>query len=495
MYTSPSPLLRPFASMAMVRRAAFVAALLSLPGTAAAQLGAGVARATRLEATTKSAMAVTEFNAAMFNVNNVQPAKATAHLKRALELDPSIGIARAFYAVAAPNLSRTERITELDRAVADAARASAPELLVATATRARFQGDLVQAQTLLRSAAMLLPNDPNIAIQLAVVTGQVPGNRFTDGIAPMRNMTTRFPDYAPTFNLLAYSLWRTGDRAGALANVKMYVDKLPNEANPHDSYAEILQWSGRLEEALVEYRRAASIDPTFTVAALGQAEVYAIMGKPDLARAAIADALPRVTAPATKLVYLRAIAGAYFLDGNLKATQTHLAAVADEAKAQNNSVAVGGTHASMAIADAVLGDGRGVANHVAMFGSEMSAIDRAYYSGLAYAIGKQNALARTALDDLKRVRAGNETEGTSRWIPILSAMILINEGKGQEAITVISATDLATPLTRAVLALAEQSVGNVGAARSLRDEILGDRAIILDNGPQITARRLVKRII
>ncbi len=43
-------------------------------------------------------------------------------------------------------------------------------------------------------------------------------------------------------------------------------------------------------------------------------------------------------------------------------------------------------------------------------------------------------------------------------------------------------------------ALAQQAAGNVGTARSLRDEILGDRMLNLDNGSQITARRLVKRI-
>ena len=367
-------------------------------------------------------------------------------------------------------------------------------MLVASATRARFLGDFVTAQALFRSASAMLPNDPNIAYMFAVSTSQVPGNRYTESIAPLRNLTTRFPDFAPPYNFLGYSLFRSGDRVGSLEMVKQYVARMPNEPNPHDSYAEILAWNGRFDEALVEYRRAVAIDADYLVGYLGQAEVHALMGKPDLAKAALTAALPHITAPNTRLVYLRSIAGAYFVNGDLENAQAQLMVVAEEAKSANQPAAVTNAHIGMAIQDAMLGDGKAIAAHLSGIGTEATAVERAYCSALAYAVAKQNTQARSFLEELKRARAGNETDATSRWAPIISALILVNEGKGQEAVTEICTTDVSTPMTRAVYALAQQAAGNVATARSVRDEISADRAIILDNGGMLTARRLVKRI-
>ena len=243
------PHLRRPPSIATLARVTTIAALVALPIAATAQLGAGVARATKLEPTSMSALAISEFNSAMNDLSNAQVARGTEHLRRALAADPTLGVARAFYGFNAVGLTRTQRELELDRAVTDALRGSTPELLIATAMRARFRGDLVQTQSLMRSAAQILPNDPTIAYQVAWLNGQVPGNRYTDAIAPMRTLTTRFPEFAPPHNLLAYSLFRSGERAAALEMVQLYVAKAPNEPNPHDSYGELLQWSGRLTDA------------------------------------------------------------------------------------------------------------------------------------------------------------------------------------------------------------------------------------------------------
>jgi hypothetical protein len=103
-------------------------------------------------------------------------------------------------------------------------------------------------------------------------------------------------------------------------------------------------------------------------------------------------------------------------------------------------------------------------------------------------------MARPALETLKQQTMGKETPGNARFAPTVNALILINESKATEAIAELNRTDLATPITRAVLALAHAKAGNIGIARSLRDEILGDRQLNLNNGSQVTARVLVKRI-
>lgn len=467
---------------------------LALPAMASAQLGAGVARNTRLEPTSNSAVAISEFNAALMDLNSVQPQRARVHLRRSLDNDPSLGIARVYNATVAEGLTMAQRDEEFTRGIADAAKASTAEFMIAAATRARYKGDFVQARALFESAAAMLPGDPHIAYQLAQVTSQVPGANYADAIAPLTAITVRFPDYAPARNELAYRLWRTGSKGAAMESVKRYVALAPNEPNPHDSYAELLQWSGRFSEAIVEYNKALDLDATYPAPGLGIAEVRVLEGKGDLARAAITNVIPRITTPATKVAYLRQIASTYALEGNVRMAITQLQTAMTEATTANLPNAVDGLHIDMAVTDALLGDGRAVEGHLAAVGTSVPALNKEYFTGFAFALSNQNVKARAALEGIRRNAPAQATPASVRFEATVNALIMINEGKANDAIAEIGRTDLVNPLTRAVLATAHAKAGNLGLARSLRDEILGDRMLNLANGDQLTARVLVKRI-
>jgi len=45
--------------------------------------------------------------------------------------------------------------------------------------------------------------------------------------------------------------------------MKRYVELVPNESNPYDSYAEILMKQGKFEESAENYRKALSLKPDF----------------------------------------------------------------------------------------------------------------------------------------------------------------------------------------------------------------------------------------
>lgn len=493
----PSPLTRHRRTSVRLAVGLAMSTLLAVsttPAVASAQLGAGVTRAMTLQPTSKSDVAVSEFTAALHDVANVQPVRALAHLQTALDADPALGIVRAYRALYVPGLTRAERTAELDRAVTDAARSSTAELLVASALRARFAGAPAEAQSLFRSAASLVPQDPHVAYNIALLNGALPGRDAAEAIGPLRSVTTRFPDYAAAYNTLAYNLYRVGDRVGAMEMVKAYVEKLPGDPNPHDSYAELLQWDGRLEAALPHYRRALQLDPSYGAAATGIAEVYVIQGKYDLARAALSDAMPGLPTPAAKLSFRRQVAIISMLEGNAKLAMSGWGTVAGDAKAINDSASVQTAHLMMAMTDAMLGNGKSVGAHVAAAGNGGSAIGGAYWRGMTYAMANQNTAAQAALADLEKATAGNTSAGVARLAPSVRALILLNERKVSEAITEIGKTDLQTPMTRAILALAQQQAGDSGLARSLSDEVLGDRAFSTNNIDQMLARRMVMKV-
>lgn len=90
--------------------------------------------------------------------------------------------------------------------------------------------------------------------------------------------------FAPPLNDLGYVYAYQGDYDHALAVMQHYVELLPNEPNPQDSYAEILRMAGRYDEALEHYRAALHIDPNFHSSQLGIADTYSLMGQQKRAR-------------------------------------------------------------------------------------------------------------------------------------------------------------------------------------------------------------------
>ena len=90
--------------------------------------------------------------------------------------------------------------------------------------------------------------------------------------------------FAPPLNDLGYIYAYQGDFDRALTVMQHYVELLPNEPNPQDSYAEILRMAGRYDEALEHYRAALHLDPNFHSSQLGIADTYSLMGQQKRAR-------------------------------------------------------------------------------------------------------------------------------------------------------------------------------------------------------------------
>ena len=122
------------------------------------------------------------------------------------------------------------------------------------------------------------------------------------------------PGYATCYNQMGYLYSRRGDYARALEATGKYVKLLPNEPNPHDSYAEMLRLSGRYDEALEHYRMALKIDPTFYISQKELGETYAVMGREDKAREEYAKAIHDAPSDGLKAEYIQKSAMTYLRD-------------------------------------------------------------------------------------------------------------------------------------------------------------------------------------
>jgi tetratricopeptide (TPR) repeat protein len=112
-------------------------------------------------------------------------------------------------------------------------------------------------------------------------------------------------NYATCYNQLGYLYSRRGDFDKALEYTAKYMEFLPGEPNPHDSYGEMLRFAGRYPEALEQYRIALKIDPTFYISQKELGETYSLMGDETQARREYDKAIREAPSNGAKAEYLQ----------------------------------------------------------------------------------------------------------------------------------------------------------------------------------------------
>lgn len=84
------------------------------------------------------------------------------------------------------------------------------------------------------------------------------------------------PDYALSYNMLAYFHYYKREYDEAVEYVRKYAEIAQGQANPHDSYGEILMNIGKYDEAIAQFNIANKIKPDlyFVLLHLGDAHAY-----------------------------------------------------------------------------------------------------------------------------------------------------------------------------------------------------------------------------
>ncbi|HEX6648579.1 MAG TPA: tetratricopeptide repeat protein, partial [Pyrinomonadaceae bacterium] len=92
-------------------------------------------------------------------------------------------------------------------------------------------------------------------------------------------------DYSTAYNILGYAYRQNEAYADAENAFKKYIELIPNDPNPYDSYAELLLKMGRFDEAITQYNKALSVEPTFLNSHFGIAAALTYKGKASDAQA------------------------------------------------------------------------------------------------------------------------------------------------------------------------------------------------------------------
>ena len=272
----------PLHRMAHVALALGVAALTAM-GTACNKSGDTVKSVAasegggKLPVTTKSEEARHEFLQGRDLSERLLGQESIQHFDKAIASDPDF--ASAELALANNSPTAKEFFEHLKKAVNLADKASEGEKLLILSNEAGANGDIPKQRDYLEKLVTAYPNDERAQFTLAnFYFGQ---QEIDQAIEHYRKATTLAPSYSPAYNVLGYAYRQQGDYSDAEQAFKTYINLIPNDPNPYDSYAELLLKMGRFDDSLAQYHKALSIDPHFVPSHFGIAADQMYLGKPE----------------------------------------------------------------------------------------------------------------------------------------------------------------------------------------------------------------------
>ena len=309
----------------------FVAALcavISLPASASP-----VSDEVRITTTSPEARA--EYTRALTLIYNVRLDEARTVLIHATNLDQEFAMARYLLSVLAP--SEEVAMTHIAAAMTLTGKVTDGERLLIEAHHALITGSTTRTEELTRDVVVMHPED--VWARLTLGTLLYTTHRNDEAITEFEQILSIQPGCPPALNLLGYANMALGRNEAAETAFKRYVEAIPDEPNPYDSYAEFLMKLGRFDESIRSYEKALAIDKHFHSATIGIANDLILQGHPAAARLRFQTLYENVGTTEWKRAALSGLIRAFVSEGKFERAITEARRRRDIALREKNAVA------------------------------------------------------------------------------------------------------------------------------------------------------------
>ena len=314
------------------------------PSTKANKHANSASSSSTLPVTTSSAKARELFERAMVDYENLHLERANIGWRAAAKADPEFALAYAW--VAFNSRDPQEVSASRQRANTLATHVSPGERLMIQWITNVQEGNFIAGIAAMNDMLAMYPRDKRLLYVAGNWLMAENGNDQAQKLFQRALVIDK--DYPAALNDLAYAYARNRQFAKAFGAMDRYVDLLPKEPNPHDSYGELLRMSGNFEDALEHYRAALKIDPDFVSSQLGLGDTYALMGKQEQARIEYDKAIQQAQNPADHLDYTMQKALTLVREGKYADADKVFAAVAETGRAQGLALGEAQAHRRMA---------------------------------------------------------------------------------------------------------------------------------------------------
>ena len=431
---------------------------------------------TALPLTTKSPEARHLVEQAMtLDLDQVEQAQAIEILRKAVKIDPDFAMGHEF--LTQISLDPAEQVSEQQKAFATRKNASLAEQLLIEWYQDAMDHKLISAIMKMNDVLSQYPHDKWVVWMTTWwLTTQTQyersieiyeGSGIADSPGLMNNMG------------YSYAYMRQFDKA--FAQMGKYVAVLPNDANPQDSYAEILRMAGRFEQSIEHYRAALAINPDFYSSQFGIADTYSLMGDQVHARREYELGFQKFKLPELhKIQWQTREAITYVREGDYEGANRAFDSIADYAHCASMSQVEADTYRQMAMyqpdpkqalsyldkADAALGEGKNAMQ--AAIADESAQVLRARVE-IAIKMGNMRMM-HSSLAKLTDMSQSTDDRLISVAYHGAEGAALFSEHKYKEAISHLE-EDTDNPLSLRLLATVYQKVGNSSDAKRITETL------------------------
>ncbi|MBN1559238.1 tetratricopeptide repeat protein [candidate division KSB1 bacterium] len=249
---------------------------------------------------------------------------------KAVEIDTTFATAYQNLAYALINLGYEEKARPyLEKAVKYSHALSFREEAPILAMQALLAGEFYTAVQLYNQVIELYPEDDGVHYELGNYYFSVAHN-YVKAIEKYETTIELNPKHKMAYNQLAYAYAYIGEIDHAFHILEKYAELAPDEPNPFDSYAELLQREGRLQESIRMYRQALSLNADFWPSRDHLAIAYQDLGHIRKAEKILQETLANSSEKRFRASTLNRLAYNELLQGNVAKAEEYLQSAAQE---------------------------------------------------------------------------------------------------------------------------------------------------------------------
>src|SRR5271169_3578883 len=284
--------------------------------------------------TTSSIEARALYEKGMQDYENLYLERCNDDWRAAVKADPNLAVAWAWIAFNSSNPEEVSAAREKAKTLAPKLT-PAEQLMIAWIAKVQ-EGDFIGGISAMNDLLEMYPKDKHL---FYLAANWLMGENGNDQAQRLLEKALAIDKNFPAaLNDLAYVDARNRKFDKALPAMDRYVELLPREPNPQDSYGELLRMAGNFEGSLQHYRAALKIDPDFITSQLGLGDTYALMGNQEQARTEYDKAIRFAHNEADRLTYSMQKAMTYVRDGNFAEADKEYLEIAQTAHAKEQDL-------------------------------------------------------------------------------------------------------------------------------------------------------------
>lgn len=430
---------------------------------------------TKVPVTTSSEQALALYDEAQALIDDLHFTEARPILEQAVAADP--GFAMAYVLMLGTAQTAADFFIAIENAQANTEGSSAGEQLIIRSVAAGARNDQAAQLTALKDLLTMHPGDERTHNRLA--NYYAAQQEFENALMHYGHAIAINPEFATAYNSMGYAHRSNDDLESAREAFKKYVELIPDEANPHDSYAELLMEIGQYEDSIENYRKALAIDRNFAASYVGISINESLRGDEAAALESAAQMLSVARTPGEKRGALRQSVISHLFAGN---TDAAIAACNEDfavASSQGDSAGMGDVREYMGDIMVATGDGtKALEYYESALGyrqeSEINEANKAqaerthlYKSALANMVNDDydGAVALTAQFTRAVESAGTAFE--RRRVHALEGYLALIREDNETAVTELAQANNLNPVVLYWSAVANRNAGNLETAKDL----------------------------